>query len=254
MADAGEGRPVAVVTGASRGIGRAIALRLASDGFDVLINHYRDGDAAASVKQEIDHTGQVNSVVEADVADSAAVHEMFRHCVSELGSPTAVICNAGIERITSFLDVSEDELARVIAVNFVGEFCVGQVAAKLMVEGGMEGRIVNISSVQAAMAARGRAHYGPTKAAVAQLTRVMALELAEYGITVNAVAPGLIETDMTREMLQDSNTRSSLLQRIPLHRAGTPDDVAGLVSFLVSPDATYMTGSLVVIDGGMSIC
>lgn len=239
---------VALVTGASRGIGRAIALELARQGADVAINYAGNEAAARDVADEIAKLGRRALVVKANVADADEVETMVKQTIDEMGKLDILVNNAGITRDNLLMRMKEAEFDEVIAINLKGVFnCTKAVTRPMMKARG--GRIINISSVVGVMGNAGQANYVAAKAGVIGMTKSVARELASRGITVNAVAPGFIETDMTSVLGED--TRESLLGQIPLARLGKPEDIANMVAFVASEKAEYITGQVFHIDGGM---
>ena len=206
-------------------------------------------DAAALVA-ELTAAGGRALAVEADVADGAAVAAMVARVAAELGPPDVLVNNAGIETIVPFLEQTEAQYQRVLDVNLKGEWLCAQAVARGLVAAGRPGAIVNVGSIQAGMALPGRAHYAPSKRAVEALTRNLAAELAPQRIRVNCINPGLIATDMTAWVMQDPQVLPVILERIPLGRAGAPDEIATVAVFLASDDAAYVTGQCLYVDGG----
>ncbi len=244
----------ALVTGGSRGIGRAIALGLAREGADVAVNYRRSRGDAESAVREIGQMGQRAVAVQGSTDSRADVERFVAEAHDGLGGLDILVNNAGILKRTPFLDISEDEWDAILDVNLKGCFLVGQAVARRMVAAGTPGAIVNVSSAGQAVAGPNLAHYCVSKAGVAMLTKEMALELAPHNIRVNAVAPGLIETDINRADIAQDAFREGRLARIPLGLIGAPDDVAGAVVFLASNDeARLMTGASVFVDGGQTI-
>ncbi|MFE5319636.1 3-oxoacyl-[acyl-carrier-protein] reductase [Paenibacillus sp. NPDC056579] len=238
----------ALVTGASRGIGRAIALTLAEAGADVAVNYAGSEAAAAEVVSLIEAMGRKAVKIKADVSSSQEVDDMFKIVLETFGKVDILVNNAGITRDNLIMRMKEEEFDQVIATNLKGVFnCVKAATRPMMKQ--RYGRIINISSVVGALGNPGQANYVAAKAGVIGMTKATAKELASRGITVNAVAPGFIETDMTDKLSED--TRSQLLQQIPLARLGQPEDIAKAVRFLASEDAAYMTGQTIHVDGGM---
>lgn len=244
---------VALVTGGSRGIGRAIALGLACSGVDVAVNYHTSRDAAAGVVAEIDRIGTRGLAVQADVADHKAVQQMLSHIESSLGPVEILVNNAGILKRTPVLDISLTEWDSILHTNLRGYFIVAQAVAREMVARHIRGCIVNISSRNALRASPQRTHYSVSKAGVTMLTKQMALDLAEHLIRVNEVNPGLIDTDLTKAELEDAAWRDHRIGSIPLRRIGTTEDVVGAVLFLASEDAGFITGTSVCVDGGAHI-
>lgn len=239
---------VALVTGGSRGIGRAIVLELAQAGCDVAINYHGSEEKAREVAREVEALGRKALVVQANVADSASVDNMVKQVIETFGRLDILVNNAGITRDNLLMRMKEEEWDEVINTNLKGVFnCTKAVTRQMMKQ--RAGRIINISSVVGALGNPGQTNYAAAKAGVIGLTKAAARELASRGITVNAIAPGFITTDMTAVL--DEKTIEQLTSQIPLARLGTPEDIAKAVRFLASDDAQYMTGQTLHIDGGM---
>ncbi len=238
----------ALVTGASRGIGRAVALKLASEGAKVALNFAGNEAAANSVRQEIEAAGGEAILVKADVADEAAVQQMVQTTADAFGRIDILVNNAGITRDGLLARMKEEDWDAVLSTNLKGVFLTTKAAAKLMMKQ-RAGRIVNMASVVGVTGNAGQANYSAAKAGVIGFTKTVAKELASRGITANAVAPGFIDTDMT-SVLSDK-AKEAALSGIPLGRMGTPDDIAAAVLFLVSDQASYITGQVLNVDGGM---
>ena len=240
----------ALVTGASRGIGRAIALRLAKDGAKVALNFATNSAKAESVKAEIEAAGGTAILVQGDVSELSVVNELIKRVVDEWGRVDILINNAGITRDNLLLKMSEDDFNRVISTNLKGVFNCTKAVAKLMMKQ-RGGRIVNMSSVTGLTGNIGQTNYAAAKAGIIGFTKSAARELASRGVTVNAVAPGLINTDMTAALSE--KVKEVMLQQIPAGRMGTPEDVANAVAFLVSDQAAYITGQVLAVDGGFAM-
>jgi 3-oxoacyl-[acyl-carrier protein] reductase len=239
---------VALVTGASRGIGRAIAISLAQAGANVAVNYAGNESAAAEVVAHIESLGRKAIKIRANVGSSDEVDAMVKLTLETYGQLDILVNNAGITRDNLIMRMKDDEFDEVINTNLKGVFnCVRSVTRTMMKQ--RSGRIINISSVVGTIGNPGQANYVAAKAGVIGLTKSAARELASRGITVNAIAPGFITTDMTDKLTDEM--RAQLLQQIPLARFGQPDDIARTVLFLASDEASYMTGQTLHIDGGM---
>ena len=240
----------ALVTGASRGIGRACALRLAADGYAVAINYAHNEAEAQAVLDEIRQNGGEGMLCRADVSDPAQVKQMVRDVNKTLGGPDVLVNNAGIVRDEYLLMLNPETLDRCMELNVKGYFyCAQQAVLKMFRK--KSGVVVNISSVSGSFALPGQSVYSATKGAVNAMTRTMAKELSPYGIRVNAVAPGFIETDMLDALPEEK--KEEYLKAIPMHRLGQAQEVAGVVSMLVSDACAYMTGQILTLDGGLSL-
>ena len=238
----------ALVTGASRGIGRAIALRLAEDGANVAVIYAGSADKAEAVVNEITALGVNAKAYQCNVADSAAVNETVKAVTNDLGKIEILVNNAGITRDGLMLRMKDEDFDAVLDTNLKGAFNMIRACYSGFIRK-KSGRIINISSVSGIMGNAGQANYSASKAGVIGLTKSVARELASRGITCNAVAPGFIQTDMT-ENLGDNNP---LLNSIPLGRMGKPEDIAAAVAFLASDSAAYITGEVLKVDGGLAI-
>ncbi|SFW51901.1 3-oxoacyl-[acyl-carrier-protein] reductase [Selenomonas ruminantium] len=239
---------VALVTGASRGIGRAIALKLAAEGAKVAINYAGNTAKAEEVKAEIEKNGGEAILVQADVADSTAVEAMVNATVEAFGQIDILVNNAGITRDGLMMRMKDEDFDAVINTNLKGVFYCTKLVSKLMMKK-RSGRIINMASVVGLMGNAGQTNYAAAKAGVIGFSKSAAKELAARGITVNMVAPGFIDTDMTAAMTDKA--KEMTLTGIPLNRMGTPEDVANAVAFLVSDNASYITGQVINVDGGM---
>lgn len=240
----------ALVTGASRGIGRAIAIELAQQGVNVAVNYAGNAEKAEKVVSEIQALGVKAFAVKANVANADEVQGMVKETIEAFGSLDILVNNAGITRDGLIMRMKEEDWDAVINTNLKGVFnCTKAVTRQMMKQ--RYGRIVNISSVVGVLGNAGQANYVAAKAGVIGLTKTLARELANRNITVNAVAPGFIETDMTDELSDD--IKQELLKQIPLAKLGKAEDIASVVRFLVSDDANYMTGQTLHVDGGMAM-
>jgi NAD(P)-dependent dehydrogenase (short-subunit alcohol dehydrogenase family) len=244
---------VALVTGGGRGNGRAIALGLAREGADVAVNYVAHPDAAQDVAREIEGLGRRAAAVRANTADAGEVARMVAEVVERFGRIDILVNNAGVLTRTPFLEIGEEEWDRILDVNLKGYFLVGQAVARRMVARGGGGHIINVSSGNQFDASPNLAHYCASKGGVGMLTKTMALELAPHGIRVNAIAPGLIETDMNRHDIARDDFREARLARIPLRLIGRPEDLVGVAVLLASDDARLITGATFSVDGGSTL-
>jgi 3-oxoacyl-[acyl-carrier protein] reductase len=238
---------VALVTGASRGIGRAIALALGKDGATVVGTATSDS-GAADIQKAFDEAGIKGWGARLDVTDGAACEALISEAEKKFGAVTVLINNAGITRDNLALRMKDEDWDSVIATNLSAVFRMSRLVMRGMMKA-RHGRIINITSLVASSGNPGQANYAAAKAGVEGLTRSLAQELGSRNITVNCVAPGLIDTDMTRELSEAQ--RTAMAQRIPLNRLGQPDDIAAAVAFLAGPGASYVTGVTLHVNGGM---
>jgi 3-oxoacyl-[acyl-carrier protein] reductase len=243
---------VALVTGASRGIGRGVALGLGRAGAAVAVNYVSNQAAAEEVVRQITSFGGRAVAIRGDVGDLAQHQRLVNGAAETFGRLDILVNNAAIARNQPVLKATPEEWDLVMGVNLRGAYFLAQAAARLMAQQ-HSGKIVNLSSVQGERPRAGNSIYGITKAALVTMTKCLALELAEFGIQVNAISPGAILTDENRERLADDQYRAKILARIPCGRIGSPEHVVDTLLFLVSPGADYVTGSVVCVDGGMRL-
>ena len=241
---------IALVTGASRGIGRAIAIRLAEEGCDVAVNYNTSKDAAEEVLMVIRGTGRRSVAVQADVASPEQVETMVTTVEGELGPVDILVNNAGIHKHHKSWEMSVEDWDRIIGVNLTGAYLTSRLLGPRMAERGW-GRIVNISSIVADIGSDHEAHYTASKAGMHGLTKSLALELSPKGVTVNAVSPGWIRTDMTADVVEEEWDEA--LAEIPMGRIGEPEEIASVVAYLSSPESSYVTGQVLHVNGGAGL-
>ncbi len=240
----------AVVTGASRGIGRAIALRLAAEGASVVINYQGSKERAEAVKAEIEEQGGNALLYQCNVADFGACEEFLKAVTEQTGRLDILVNNAGITRDGLLMRMSEEDYDAVLNTNLKGTFNCIRFASRQMLKQ-KSGRIINISSVSGVLGNAGQANYSASKAGIIGLTKSAARELASRGITVNAIAPGFVNTEMTEGLSE--KVKEGAVAQIPLGRFGEPEDIAETALFLASESARYMTGQVLHVDGGMAM-
>ncbi|MGW5736664.1 MULTISPECIES: SDR family oxidoreductase [Streptomyces] len=245
----GPTRRVAVVTGADSGIGRATAVRLAAAGMDVGITWHSDREGAEETAAEVGRHGRRAEIARMDLTGLPDAAKVVDELAGRLGRIDVLVNNAGTGTATPFVDLELDDVRRVLDVDLIGPFLCGQHAARRMIQQGDGGRIVNVTSVHEHQPRVGAAPYCAAKGGLGLLTQVMALELAEHGITANAVAPGEIATPMTGQ--EDADVHRTQRPGIPLNRPGDAREIAAVIAFLAGPDASYVTGASWVADGGM---
>jgi L-rhamnose 1-dehydrogenase len=243
---------VAIVTGAARGIGRSIALRFGQEGTRVAIVDVLQAEGQETVRL-IEAAGGQACFIPTDVSDSAQVQAAIRAVLDRWGTIDILVNDAGICPFEGFLEMPESLWDQVLDVNLKGYFLVSQAVARVMVEQGIRGRIIAVSSISAEFGGSSQAHYCASKAGINLLVKSMAISLGPYGITVNAVLPGTVETDINREALADPAARDYWAKRTPLGRLGQPEDIAGPVLFFATEDSAWCTGALLVVDGGTSV-
>jgi glucose 1-dehydrogenase/3-oxoacyl-[acyl-carrier protein] reductase len=240
----------ALVTGASRGIGRGIAEVFADDGADVAVNYVESSKQAEDVAKYVQAKGRKAVVLKGDVARRADVETMIDKAWNELGGLDILVNNAGIETIVPFLELTDEQWTRLVDVNLRGAWLCSQVYCRKAIAEKRKGSIVHIGSIQAAKVLPGRTHYAPTKLGLEALTRNMSAEVTPQGIRVNCVHPGLIDTPMTSWVMNAPDILPVVLAQISLGRAGVPREIGNVVAFLASDEAGYLTGQSVYVDGG----
>ena len=242
---------VALVTGSSQGIGQAIAIRLAEEGANIVIDYRSHPEGAEETKAKVEATGRTGLVVKADLGVVSDIRQMVAEGIQQFGKLDILVNNAGLEKNASFWDVTEQDYDNVLNVNLKGVFFATQAIVQHFRETQRRGKIINISSVHEELPFPHFTSYCASKGGVKMLMRNLAVELGPLGITVNNVAPGAIETPINKSLLEDKEKLNAVLHNIPLGRLGQPNDVASLVAFLASSDADYITGSTFFVDGGL---
>lgn len=243
----------AIVTGGSRGIGKGVALALAKAGADVVINYHSKPEEAEKVVEEIKKLGKQSYSVKADVSDRNEVVKMIDEMIDKWGEINILVNNAGLLGAAPFIEMTEEEWRRVLNVNIDGYFHVAQAVAQKMVNQKKGGRIINISSIASGQIGIGTpmsVHYGTSKGAIVAFSESLAGELAPFGINVNSIAPGLIETDMVAGFMQNKAVIDTFMARTPKKRAGKPEDIGFAAVYLSSDEADYVTGTVLYVDGG----
>lgn len=243
---------VALITGSSQGIGRAIAERFASEGADVVINYSGNAERAQEALQTVEATGRRGLVVQANVGSTSDIKKLFETALEHFGRLDILVNNAGVETHAPFWDVTESDYDKVLNVNLKGVFFATQEFVRHLRQTHRGGKIVNISSVHEELPFPNFTAYCASKGGVKMLTRNLSVELGSLGININNIAPGAIETPINTKLLNDPTKLNALLGQIPLKRLGQPSDVANVAVFLASDDADYVTGSTYYVDGGLT--
>ncbi len=243
---------VAIVTGGGSGIGREIGIAFAGVGVNVFMADL-NVEAAKAVVAEIGKRGGQGCEIKVDITDSEEVHHMVETVLQKAGNIHILVNSAGIPALKPFLDIGERSWDRTYNVYFKGPFLCTQAVAKVMVERGIRGKIINVISIAAHVPSVGQAHYCAMKAGLSMLTKVAAMELASFGINVNAINPGIVKTALTEQFLEPTKSREMCLEHIPIGKLGQPEDVAGAALFLVSDTADFVIGQELVVDGGTSL-
>ncbi len=242
---------VALVTGSSQGIGQAIAIRLATEGADIIINYRSHAEGAEETKAKVEEAGRKGLIIKADLGIVSDIRQMVESAVQHFGKLDILVNNAGLEKNAAFWEVSEEDYDSVLNINLKGAFFATQAIVQHLKETQRTGKIINISSVHEELPFPNFTAYCASKGGMKMMMRNLAVELGPLGITVNNVAPGAIETAMNKSLLNDPQKLNALLKNIPLNRMGKPEDVAAMVAFLASSDADYITGSTFFVDGGL---
>jgi glucose 1-dehydrogenase/3-oxoacyl-[acyl-carrier protein] reductase len=241
---------VALITGASRGIGRGIAEVFAEEGADIAINYIDETQMPEALAERLRGMGRRAVAVKADVTRRAEVEAMVDQVWTQLGPIDILVNNAGIETIVPFLELDDEQWGRLTDVNLRGEWLCSQVVCRRLVAAGRAGSIVNIGSIQAGKVLPGRTHYAPAKLAIEALTRNMSAEMTPLGIRINCIHPGLIDTDMTAWVMKQPELLKGVLSQISMGRAGVPREIGKVAAFLASDEASYLTGQSIYVDGG----
>ncbi len=239
---------VALITGATRGIGRQIAITLAKEGYDIVLNYRKENEELESVKKEIEENKVACLVVKGDVSNFEECEELVKQTIERFGKVDVLVNNAGITKDMLLMRMKKEDFEQVIDVNLIGTFNMTKNVIQSMLKA-RSGRIINISSVVGVSGNAGQTNYSASKAGIIGFTKSLAKEVASRGILVNAVAPGFIETSMTEVLKED--VKEEIAKSIPLKRMGTSQDVANVVKFLTSEDSSYITGQVLHVDGGM---
>ncbi|MGA3172494.1 MAG: glucose 1-dehydrogenase [Chthoniobacteraceae bacterium] len=242
---------VALVTGSSQGIGQGVAVRLAQEGAKIIVNYHSNPEGADDTIKQIAAAGSEAIAIQADLGQTSEIDRLIQESVAKFGQIDILVNNAGLEKRAPFWEVLEKDYDLVLEVNLKGVFFTTQAFVKHLIARKAPGRIINMSSVHEELPFPHFASYCASKGGMKMLCRDLAIELAPFNITVNNVAPGAIETPINTALLNDKTKLSALLGNIPLGRLGKPSDVAGAIAFLASPDADYITGTTIFVDGGL---
>lgn len=242
---------VAIVTGGSGGIGQALCTRLAQEGGKIVVNYRSSKDEAEEVKQKVEQIGSEALIVQADLSKVEQIDNLVRETINHFGKVDILVNNAGLEKRADFWDVTEDDYDLVLNVNLKAVFFAIQAVVKHFRATNNKGRIINISSVHEELPFPHFTSYCASKGGVKMITRNLAVELGSMGITINNVAPGAIATPINQDLLDNPEQSAKVIKNIPLGRFGEPEDVSGIVAFLASPEAKYITGSTFYVDGGL---
>ena len=240
----------AVITGASRGIGKAIAIKFAKEGANIVINYRNNEEEALKVKEELDALGSKTLVVKADVSELKEAEHLIKEAKKEFGKVDILVNNAGITKDNLLIRMKEENFDSVIKVNLKGAFNCLKAVTPIMLKQ-RSGKIVNMSSVVGVVGNPGQVNYCASKAGLIGMTKSLAREIGSRGITVNAIAPGFIDTDMTRVLNEDQ--KKNILSQVPLNRFGSVEDIANTAVFLASDNSNYITGQVIHVDGGMAM-
>jgi 3-oxoacyl-[acyl-carrier protein] reductase len=243
---------VALVTGASRGIGRGVALSLAKQGADVVVNYAGNVEGASQTVSEVTAMGRRAIAIKADVSKKSEVVAMVNEAVKQMGKIDILVNNAGVLSYQAFVDMPEEEWDKIIDTNLKGQFLVGQAVSKHMVDNGIKGKIINIASIASGQVGVGYpslSHYCASKGGVIAMSEAMAVELGPKGINVNVIAPGAIDTDMAKS-LSDPKVMEGLLSRLSIKRIGKPEDIGAMAVFLAAEESSYCSGVTFYVDGG----
>ena len=245
---------VALITGSSSGIGKGIAIGMAREGAKIIIDHYRSEKDAKEVVNIIEEIGGSAIAIDADVSIKEEVNNLVNTGWEKFGKIDILVNCAGMLINTSFLEIKEEEWDRTLSVNLKGTFLCSQIVAQKMVDNGIKGKIINITSINGFQAEKKLTSYGSSKGGLIALTQSMAIELGEYGINVNAIAPGVVSgTNINKDFFDNKDIVNKVLSKTPLHRLGTIEDCANLAVFLASSKADFIQGEVIVLDGGLTV-